>query len=137
MYYIFISVFNDIYLYSSFSFVFFLAQIFSDTILMFIIYTIIHHNWGCVIWAFIYYLTYKHHIWGYDLVYCCFYKPVSLDVTLKGLVINNIKHACGNKHTLSVDTYREVTIITWQVDHFIQTREILELLLYPTSFFLL
>ena len=47
------------YLFCSFMYFCFvlLNEIILVDILKFLIYTILHHNWGCVIWEFIYYLS--------------------------------------------------------------------------------
>ena len=50
----------------------FLDQILYDAIFMFIVYPILHHNWWCVVWEFVYYLLFLHHRWRCDNRECCF-----------------------------------------------------------------
>ena len=50
----------------------FLDQILYDAMFMFIVYPILHHNWWCVVWEFVYYLLFLHHRWRCDNRECCF-----------------------------------------------------------------
>ena len=68
----FFSLSIDISLTSFFLLYHFLNRILSDATLMLIIYKILHHNWGCVIWEFIYNITYLHNRWVCDIGDCCF-----------------------------------------------------------------